>query len=227
MRHDRLGSYSMAATLAGTPSLLRRKSTTRYRCLGPPPRWRAVLRPWTLRPPVAGFLSTSDRSGRLRVSSEKSATVWNRRPGLVGLRLRSAIAEPRLSVLEQVDRIALDEGDDRPLGVGTPAVGERAPVAVALAGPVGGVHLGDPDAEDLLYGVADLWLGGVGVDRERVHARLHEGVRLLAHDGGDDDVAGAGHLLLPSVVSASVVSAGRAPGSDARVKTTQSLTSTS
>ena len=45
MRQLRFGSYSMAATLAGTPSLMRRKSTMRYRCLWPPPLWRAVLRP--------------------------------------------------------------------------------------------------------------------------------------------------------------------------------------
>src|SRR5919106_1672143 len=109
MRHERLGSYSMAATLAGTPSLLRRKSTTRERRLWPPPGWRAVLRRWTLRPPVELCLSSSDRSGLLRVTSEKSATVWNRRPGLVGLRLRSAIAGPAL-VLEQVDRVTLGEG---------------------------------------------------------------------------------------------------------------------
>ena len=43
----------------------------------------------------------------LRVMSEKSETVWNRRPGLVGLRLRSAISP--CSVLEEVDRVALDE----------------------------------------------------------------------------------------------------------------------
>src|SRR5690606_29151578 len=106
MRHDRLGSYSMAATTAGTPSLSRRKSMTRYRCLWPPPRCRAVLRPWTLRPPDELFLATRDRSGRSRVISAKSATVWKRRPGLVGLRLRSAIAGPD-SILEEVDRVAL------------------------------------------------------------------------------------------------------------------------
>ena len=45
MRHERFGSYSMAATLAGTPSLVRLKSMMRYWRLWPPPRWRAVLRP--------------------------------------------------------------------------------------------------------------------------------------------------------------------------------------
>ena len=37
--------YSIAATVAGTPSLVRLKSTIRYCCLWPPPRCRAVLRP--------------------------------------------------------------------------------------------------------------------------------------------------------------------------------------
>ena len=37
MRAVRLGSYSMCATFAGTPSLFRRKSTIRYRRLVPPP----------------------------------------------------------------------------------------------------------------------------------------------------------------------------------------------
>ena len=63
MRALRFGSYSIAATLAGTPSLSRRKSTTRYFCLCPPPRWREVMRPYELRPPVRGFGLVSDRSG--------------------------------------------------------------------------------------------------------------------------------------------------------------------
>src|SRR5262245_6646787 len=124
----------------------------------------------------------SERSGRSRVTSEKSATVWNRRPGLVGLRLRSAMG----SVLEEVDRLARDERDDRPLGVGARAVGERLAVALALALAVQRVHLRDADAEDALHGVADLGLGGGGVHLERVDALLHEGVRLLAHDRSDD-----------------------------------------
>src|SRR5881275_740750 len=115
MRALRLGSYSMAATLAGTPSLVRLKSMMRYWRLWPPPRWRAVLRPWALRPPVLGLGASSERSGRSLVTSEKSETVWNRRPGLVGLRLRRGMVG---SALEQVDPVALDEGDDGPLAVG-------------------------------------------------------------------------------------------------------------
>src|SRR3954449_11305167 len=84
----RLGSYSMAATLAGTPSLRRLKSIRRYRRLAPPPRWREVLRPWVLRPPLLVRPSTSDFSGSTFVISEKSGYVTKRRPGLVGLGLR-------------------------------------------------------------------------------------------------------------------------------------------
>ena len=59
----RLGSYSIAATRAGTPSLRRLKSIRRYRRLAPPPRWREVLRPNALRPPLFFRPSTSERSG--------------------------------------------------------------------------------------------------------------------------------------------------------------------
>ncbi len=41
----RLGSYSMAATLPGTPNLSRLKSMRRSIRLAPPPRWRTVTRP--------------------------------------------------------------------------------------------------------------------------------------------------------------------------------------
>src|SRR4051794_24086299 len=109
MRQLRFGSYSTAATLAGTPSFVRLKSMTRYCCLWPPPRCLAVLRPWLLRPPVRLLGARRDFSGVVLVISEKSETVWNRRPGLVGLRLRMAIV---VLSLEQVDRVTLGEGDD-------------------------------------------------------------------------------------------------------------------
>ena len=69
MYADRLGSYSIAATLAGTPSLVRLKSIRRYRRLAPPPRWRAVLRPLALRPPDFLSPSTRDFSGSVFVIS--------------------------------------------------------------------------------------------------------------------------------------------------------------
>ena len=92
MYAERFGSYSIAATLAGTPSLVRLKSILRYRRLAPPPRWRAVLRPSALRPP--DFLSPSTRlfSGSVFVISAKSGNVMNRRPAEVGFGLRIGMA---------------------------------------------------------------------------------------------------------------------------------------
>src|SRR5689334_18595208 len=108
MRALRFGSYSIDATFAGTPSLSRRKSTTRYLRLWPPPQWRDVIRPYALRPPVRGLGLVSDFSGLSRVTSAKSETVWNRRPALVGLRLRIGIP----SAPEDLDAVALGEGHD-------------------------------------------------------------------------------------------------------------------
>src|SRR5215218_4567106 len=90
----RFGSYSIAATRPGTPSLRRLKSTMRYARLAPPPRWREVLRPLELRPPDLRSPSTSDFSGRDLVISAKSAYVAKRRPALVGLGLRIGIDYP-------------------------------------------------------------------------------------------------------------------------------------
>jgi hypothetical protein len=88
---ERFGSYSIAATLAGTPSFLRLKSVSRKRRLWPPPLWRVVMRPLLLRPPV--FLTELVRlfSGFERVTSSKPDTVIQRRPGLVGLNFFRAI----------------------------------------------------------------------------------------------------------------------------------------
>src|SRR3954462_10957750 len=84
----------MAATRAGTPSLVRLKSILRYSRLAPPPRWRAVLRPSALRPP--DFLRPSTRvfSGSVFVNSAKSGNVMNRRPAEVGFGLRIGILGP-------------------------------------------------------------------------------------------------------------------------------------
>src|ERR687893_3320470 len=87
----RFGSYSIEATLAGTPSRVRLKSILRYRRLAPPPRWRAVTRPWALRPPDFLRPSTSDFSGSVLVTSAWSDHIAKRRPGLVGLCRLTAI----------------------------------------------------------------------------------------------------------------------------------------
>src|SRR5215218_9943454 len=91
MYAERFGSYSIAATFAGTPSLRRLKSTRRYRRLAPPPRWREVLRPRELRPPLRVSPSVRVFSGSDLLTSAKSRNVAKRRPGLVGLGVRMAI----------------------------------------------------------------------------------------------------------------------------------------
>src|ERR687889_835374 len=93
MYAERFGSYSMDATRAGTPSLVRLKSILRYSRLAPPPRWRAVLRPSALRPPDFLRPSTRVRSGSVFVISAKSGYVTNRRPGEVGFGLRIGIRD--------------------------------------------------------------------------------------------------------------------------------------
>src|SRR5438045_9761459 len=95
---DRFGSYSIAATFAGTPSLRRLKSIMRYARLAPPPRWREVLRPCTLRPPLRLSPSTSLRSGVDRVSSPKSGEEAKHLPGLVRLGLRMGMVLSRLGL---------------------------------------------------------------------------------------------------------------------------------
>src|SRR6478672_10344947 len=146
MRDVRFGSYSMCATFAGTPSLsLRRKSISRYARLWPPPWWRAVTLPWTLRPPRPCSGRTSDFSGWSRVTSAKSATLAPRRPGVVGLYLRMAMVCSPLSSIwsvvtgsgaraaEDLDAVAGGEGDDGALGVLALAhQAALAPLALAL-----------------------------------------------------------------------------------------------
>ena len=88
---ERFGSYSIAATFAGTASFVRLKSISRKRRLCPPPLWRVVMRPLLFRPPVFLTLPVRLFSGFERVISSNPETVMKRRPGEVGLNLRSAI----------------------------------------------------------------------------------------------------------------------------------------
>src|SRR5262245_13389987 len=202
MRHVRLGSYSIAATLAVTPSLLRLKSMMRYCCLCPPPRWRDVLRPWAWRPADFGLGPSSDFSGRFAVISAKSETVWKRRPGLVGLRVRMPMTT---SVLEQRD-LARGERDDGVLDVGLGADPVGAPRAAALARAVQRVDAVHLDAPDQLDGVADLRLARRRMNLEGVDPGLHQRVALFGDDRGEDDVARILHDASPCSLEDSLAS---------------------
>src|SRR5439155_19848040 len=152
---------------------------------------------------------------------------------------------PASSAPEDLDRVALGEGDDGPLGGGARAVTTRTPVALALALAVQRVHVGDPHVEDGLDRVSDLDLVGVAGDDERVDVPHECGVRLLGHHRPDDDVAGV-LVAHAAPASWSLSLAAGAPGttpsgslgcsdpkrataasSVALLKTSQSLTSTS
>src|SRR2546427_13235162 len=108
MRAVRFGSYSIAATLGGRANFSRRKSMRRYCRLWPPPRYRDVMWPLLLRPPVPRFGSSSDFSGVVLVISPKSDTERNRVAGVTGLNCRMP-----MSALEHLDRVALLERHDR------------------------------------------------------------------------------------------------------------------
>src|SRR5260370_12101850 len=174
MRAVRFGSYSMCATLAGTPSLsARRKSISRYARLCPPPWCRVVMRPCTFRPPWECSGRTRDFSGSPRVSSEKSAPLAPRRPGVVGLYLRIAMcAQAPQDVAggladraaEDIEALPFGEAHDGPLG-GCP-LAPAEPGTAALARPVKRVDAGHLDPEHGLDRLPDLGPVGVGGDQE-------------------------------------------------------------
>src|SRR5438477_9741790 len=142
MRAERLGSYSMEATFAGTPSLFRRKSISRYWRLWPPPWWRVVMRPYAFRPAFFRRARVSDFSDPWRVMSEKSETLEPRRPAVVGLYFLTGTASGSLR-FEDLDGIPRGQGDHGPLLVGALAGVQPGPLDLPLAGQ--GVHPEDPD----------------------------------------------------------------------------------
>src|SRR3989338_2936738 len=110
MKAVRLGSYSRRSTVASPPNFRRLKSTIRYRRLWPPPRRRAVMCPWLLRPPVPRMPSVRSFSGSPFHSCERSTLTMPRRPGVVGLNVFSAIVFPAPSdARHDVDGLAFGE----------------------------------------------------------------------------------------------------------------------
>src|SRR5579863_6688758 len=85
IREERFGSYSSDKTLAGMPAFSRPKSIKRYWRLWPAPRWRLVIRPYILRPPVDFKATTRDFSGAFLVKFSPTMAVIARRPAEVGL----------------------------------------------------------------------------------------------------------------------------------------------
>jgi len=85
MRAERLGSYSIDATVAGIPVLSRLKSMMRSLRLCPPPRCHMVVSPELRRPPVRCLGSSSGLCGRVLVMSSLTSVVRNRSVCVVGL----------------------------------------------------------------------------------------------------------------------------------------------
>src|ERR1700680_1786189 len=163
MKPLRFGSYSSRTTSAGMSRFERLKSMVRRRRLCPPPRQRTVMRPLLLRPPFSRLPSVSALTGGPFQSSLRSMMTSWRWPGVVGLKVLSAIAlDPR----RHVDLRALGEGDDRFLVVG--ALADEAAEALDLALDPERVHRGDLDVEQAFH--SGLHRALVGVER---HAEGH------------------------------------------------------
>src|SRR5579863_10719726 len=91
MRAERFGSYSIVATLPGTPNLSRLKSMRRIFCLCPPPWCRIVRSPELRRPPVRLRVVSSGLCGLSVVRSSFTCVVLKRRVGVIGLYVLIAI----------------------------------------------------------------------------------------------------------------------------------------
>src|SRR6266850_3691715 len=91
MRAERLGSYSMVATVAGTPALSRLKSIVRILRLCPPPRCHIVISPALRRPPVRCLILVSGLCGRFVVRSSLTTVDLKRSVGVIGLYVLIAI----------------------------------------------------------------------------------------------------------------------------------------
>src|SRR5690242_3344152 len=94
------------------------------------------------------------------------------------------------SAPEDVDTVAVTQRHERALLCRPCAPHAGAPVALALALAVDRVHVRDLHVEDLFDRATDLDLVRVGRNDERVDVLVVGRVRLLRHDGTDDDVAG-------------------------------------
>src|SRR5471030_2761369 len=198
MRAERLGSYSIAATLAGIASFVRLKSMMRYCLRQPPPLCRTVIWPLLLRPLCFFLTSTRPRSGFLSVSSEKSIVVMKRRPAEVGLYFLTGI----YLLLKVVDAVQLDflpgsNSDDGffPVRTRTRRANAFAREVLLLAWNRHGVDLKNRHLEDFLNGVLDLRLACKQMHLKAV--LLHSGVqhRLLGDQRGNNDVAGVHYFV--------------------------------
>ena len=157
---------------------------------------------------MRGFGLSSDFSGLSRVISAKSETVWNRRPGLVGLRLRTGIVSSRRSRCGRPrrERRLPASASGRVPNVPLLRLRLRLPLRLSV------FTLVTFTPKIVLDGVLDLDLVRVRRDDERVDVLVEGCVRLLRHDGPDDDVAGVPAAHWSSPVSSASSTAGSSMG---------------
>src|SRR5882672_4136401 len=160
------------------------------------------MRPWLFRPAWVVMDSTSLFSGSSVVISSNPEIVMKRRPGLVGLNLRSGIA---LYAPEQpFDLLARAQRHNRFLPIGRVADRADAAHAAALLAPhAHRVHVFDLDALRLvllLERLLDLRLGGLRGDAKRVPALRVQLVGALGDKRADHYLGGgsSGHFASAS-----------------------------
>src|SRR5262245_41764750 len=149
-----------------------------------------------------------------------------RRPGLVGLNLRTGIGL-NLRSREDLDRLALAQLHDGLLPARARAPREAAALGLRLH--LEHLHVLDPDLEELLDGLADLRLVRVGVHLERVLALLDLAVALLGDDRREEHlVRMQAHAALPWTrgSASSVISTERAQTTEATSSSSGTVTST-
>src|SRR5689334_14543607 len=116
-----------------------------------------------------------------------------------------------LCSFEDLDRLALADLDDRLLPAGLAAGAHAAALRLRL--DLDDVHGLDVDAEQLLDGLPDLCLVGVGMHTERVLLALDQLVALLRHHRREENLVGMqAHCALPCTCSSapSLISSERA-----------------
>ena len=186
MRADRFGSYSIAATLAGMPSLSRRKSIRRYSRLCPPPRCHDVVCPLALRPP--DFLLAPSTSDCARVASSKRRRTPTRSSDVARAKSACRLSPASLHTPSKnsIDwpsarrTIAFFHSGRRPM---------KRPTRRDLRG-IRIVRTSSTRTEkSCLDGPANVVLGGVRIDREgHLVALLAPERALLRHQRPDDHV---------------------------------------
>src|SRR3954462_14124603 len=185
MNADRLGSYSIRSTVAGTSQVRRLKSMKRYFCLWPPAMPREVTRPLLLRPPVLRLPSVSALTGLPFQSVDLSTRISPRCDEVTGLYCLSAM-DRASDTGGDVDRLALGQRHDRFLDVRA-RVGAALPaLGLALLGER--VDAGHIDPEQRLDRSLDLRLGGFARDLEHDRVLLAQQGRFLGDVGSKNDI---------------------------------------